>query len=79
MKAVGVVRKLDSLGRYVLPKELRSRLNIDIGDSLEVFVDGNSILLRKYEPYCIFCNEVKDVNYYKGKNVCSRCMGELKG
>ena len=78
MKAVGVVRKLDSLGRYVLPKELRSRLNIDIGYSLEVFVDGNSILLRKYEQYCIFCNEVKYVNYYKGKNLCSRCMRELK-
>lgn len=79
MKAVGIVRKLDSLGRYVLPKELRSRLNIDIGDPLEVFVDENSILLRKYEPSCIFCNEAKDVTDYKGKNVCGRCMGELKG
>jgi len=50
MKAVGIVHKLDSLGRYVLPKELRSRLNIDIGDPLEEFVDGNSILSKKYEP-----------------------------
>lgn len=77
MKAVGIVRKLDDLGRYVLPVEIRRVLNINIGDPLEIFVEDENILLRKYEPACIFCNEAKNVTNYKGKNVCDNCMKEL--
>lgn len=78
MKAVGIVRKLDNLGRYVLPIETRRILNINIGDPLEIFVDGDSIILKKYEPSCIFCGEAKDIIKYKGKNICAACMTELR-
>jgi transcriptional pleiotropic regulator of transition state genes len=77
MKATGIVRKVDELGRIVLPVELRRTLNINIGDPLEIYIDGASILLKKYEPSCIFCAEVKDVQNYKGKNICTCCMKEL--
>lgn len=78
MKAVGIVRRLDDLGRYVLPIEMRRTLNINIGDPLEIFVDGDSIILKKYEPSCIFCGEAKGVTKYKGKNICAACMTELR-
>ena len=55
MKATGIVRKVDELGRIVLPIELRRTLNIDIRDPLEIYVDGESIMLKKYQPACIFC------------------------
>lgn len=67
MKAVGIVRKLDDLGRYVLPIEMRRNLNINIGDPLEIFVDGDSIILKKYEPSCVFCGEAKGITNYKEK------------
>ena len=78
MKATGIVRKVDELGRIVLPVELRRTLNINIGDPLEIYIDGESILLKKYEPSCIFCAEAKNVHKYKGKNICASCMSELK-
>ena len=78
MKSTGIVRKVDDLGRIVLPKELRKVLNIDERDPLEIFVDGNYIMLQKYEPSCIFCGNAEKVISYKGKNICQSCMGELK-
>ena len=78
MKATGVVRKIDELGRIVLPIELRRTMDIAEKDPIEIFVDGESIILKKYEPSCIFCSEAKNVNEYKGKNICSECMEELK-
>lgn len=78
MRATGVVRKMDEMGRYVLPIELRRTLNINIGDGLEIFVDGESIILKKYEPSCTFCGEAKSISSYKGKNICASCMAELK-
>jgi len=78
MKSTGVVRKVDELGRIVLPIELRRTLDIAEKDALEIFVDGDKIILRKYEPACIFCGNAKDVIYYKGKNICKDCMEELK-
>ena len=78
MKATGIVRKVDELGRVVLPIELRRTLDIAEKDSLEIYVDGNTIILKKYEPACIFCGNAKDVISYKGKNICSNCMDELK-
>lgn len=77
MKSTGIVRKVDELGRIVLPIELRRTLNIAEKDSLEIYVDGNSIILKKYQPACIFCDGAKDIVIYKGKNICSACLKEL--
>ena len=78
MKATGIVRPVDPLGRVVIPVELRRTLNINTDDSLEVFVDGDFIMLKKYEPACIFCGNAKDVENIHGKNVCRNCLDEMK-
>lgn len=78
MKSTGVVRQLDPLGRVVLPKELRRTLNINEKDGLEIFVDGEKIILKKYEPGCTFCGEIKDVTEFKGTNICPNCRQNLK-
>ena len=78
MKSTGIVRKVDELGRIVLPIELRRTLEIAEKDSLEIYVDGSSIVLKKYEPSCVFCNDAKNVLNYKGKNICPKCLAELK-
>lgn len=77
MKATGIVRKVDELGRIVLPIELRRTLNINIKDPIEIYVDGEFILLKKYEPACIFCGNAKDVKNLHGKNICVECVSEL--
>lgn len=77
MKSTGVVRQLDTLGRIVIPIELRRTLGIAIKDTLEIFVDGEQIVLKKYHPSCIFCNEADNVVSYKGKLVCRQCLKEL--
>ncbi len=77
MKSTGIVRKVDDLGRVVLPIELRRTLDINERDSLEIFVDGNQVILKKYEPACIFCNSADDVITFKGKNVCKHCIAEM--
>ena len=78
MKATGIVRKVDELGRIVLPIEMRRTLDIAERDSLEIFVDGDSIILKKYQPACIFCDNTKDIISYKGKNICPDCINKLK-
>lgn len=78
MKATGIVRKVDELGRIVLPIELRRTLNIEIKDPVEIFVDGEFILLKKYEPACVFCGNAKDVETFNGKNVCKKCLEKIK-
>lgn len=78
MKSTGIVRKVDELGRIVLPIELRRTLDIAERDSLEIYVDGSSIVLRKYQPACIFCDDAKSVVNYKGKNVCPSCIKALQ-
>lgn len=77
MKSTGIVRKVDELGRIVLPIELRRTLDIDFKDALEIYVDGNQIILKKYEPACVFCGDAKDVISYKGKNICKNCISEM--
>lgn len=74
MKSTGIVRKVDELGRIVLPIELRRTLGIEEKDRIEIFVDGESIILRKYKPACIFCDNAKDIINYKGKNICPDCI-----
>ena len=78
MKATGIVRPVDPLGRVVIPVELRRTLNIKTDDSLEVFVDGDYIMLKKYEPASVFCGNAKDVENIHGKNVCRNCLDEMK-
>lgn len=78
MKATGIVRKVDELGRIVLPIELRRTLGIEIKDPIEIYVDGDYIVLKKYEPACIFCGNAKDVTRIHDKNVCAECINELK-
>ena len=77
MKSTGIVRKVDELGRIVLPIELRRTLDIAEKDSLEIYVDGPTIVLKKYQPACIFCDDARDVTNFKGKNVCPNCTKEL--
>lgn len=77
MKATGIVRKVDELGRIVIPIELRNKLDIAIKDPIEIFVEGSSIILKKYEPNCIFCGNSKDLTSYKDKLVCSKCLTKL--
>lgn len=77
MKSTGIVRKVDELGRIVLPIELRRTLEVAEKDSLEIYVDGSSIVLKKYQPDCIFCGEIKDVTTFKGRNICPACKAAL--
>ena len=77
MKATGIIRKIDELGRIVLPIELRRTLDICEKDALEIYTDSDMIILKKYQPACIFCGDARDVATYKGKLVCKSCLNEL--
>lgn len=77
MKTTGIVRQVDNLGRVVLPIELRRTLDINEKDSLEIFVEDSSVILKKYEPACIYCGEVKNVVKHKNKNICPSCVEEI--
>ena len=78
MKSTGVVRRVDELGRVVIPIELRRTMEIAEKDALEIYVDGECIILKKYQPACIFCGNAADVVNIKGKNICSECLAEIK-
>ncbi len=77
MKATGIVRKVDSLGRIVLPVELRRTLDIDLKSDLEIFVEGEQIVLKKYSPNCIFCGSRENLVDFADKNVCAECAKKL--
>lgn len=78
MKSTGIVRKVDELGRVVIPIELRRTLGIDIKDPLEIYVEGEHIIFKKYEPACIFCGYARGLRNLNGKNVCQDCVDKLK-
>ena len=78
MKSTGIVRKVDELGRIVIPIELRRTLDIAEKDAMEIYVNEDMIVLKKYESSCIFCGKMKNVAQYKGKNVCAKCLDEIK-
>ena len=78
MKTTGMIRQLDALGRVVLPIELRRTLDINTRDMLEILVEGNSIILRKYEPNCLFCGSSSGLTPYNDKQICKRCLSEIK-
>lgn len=77
MKSTGIVRKVDELGRIVIPIELRNKLNIAIKDPIEIFVDGSSIILKKYEPNCVFCGNNRNLHCYKDKLICDKCSKRI--
>lgn len=77
MKSTGIVRKLDELGRVVIPKEIRNKLDIEQKDPIEIFIDGTSIILRKFESGCIFCNNSVDLTSYKNKLICKECLEKI--
>lgn len=73
----GIVRKIDDLGRIVLPAETRRLFNIHEGDQLSISVEGDNILIRKLEDTCTFCGTTKDVTSFKGKGLCARCRSQI--
>ena len=77
MKATGIVRKVDELGRVVLPSELRKTLHIATGDSFELFTNENTVVLKKYEPGCVLTGEMADLVDYHGKKVSKEAIREL--
>lgn len=78
MKATGIIRKIDDLGRIVLPIELRRTLDVSTQDELEIYVVDDQIILQKHEPTCVFCNARRGLVSYKGKNVCQECLAALR-
>ena len=77
MKSTGITRKIDELGRIVIPMELRRTMNIEEKDALEIYTDGDRIILKKYQPACVFCGDAEDVINHKGKNICKGCLVDL--
>lgn len=78
MKSTGIVRKIDDLGRIVIPKELRKNMEMGPKEPVEIYVEGKKIILQKYQRGCIFCNEVNDVVEFQGKIICKSCLQEMK-
>lgn len=78
MKSTGVVRNIDSVGRFVLPIEIRNHMDLLNGDPVEIFVDDDKIILKKYRPSCIFCDNADGVEYFRGKLVCRDCLEEIR-
>lgn len=78
MKATGIVRKVDELGRIVLPIEMRRTLGISVKDPVEFYTEADSIILRKFENACVFCNRTNDIVSFEGKNICASCLSNLK-
>ena len=73
MKATGIVRRVDDLGRIVIPKELRDTMDIEEKEPLEIYVEGDKVIFKKYRPGCIFCGDVEEVFEFKDKNGGSKC------
>lgn len=79
MKSTGIIRKVDELGRIVIPIEIRNKFDISEKDPIEIYVDGSSIVLKKYEPNCVFCGNTKNLVTYKDKLICSKCAQQIAG
>ena len=77
MKSTGIIRKVDELGRIVLPIELRRTLDIEVRDEMEIFIDDGKIVLQKFEPTCLFCGSSRSLVTFCGKNVCHECLEKL--
>jgi transcriptional pleiotropic regulator of transition state genes len=78
MKDTGIVRKIDELGRIVIPMEIRRVLGINQRDEIEIFTEGDRVILTKYQPNCSFCASSDKLKTFKGKQVCQKCINDLK-
>jgi len=74
----GIIRRVDELGRLVIPIEIRNQFNIVEKDPIEIYVDESSIVLKKYQPNCTFCQSTENLVEYKNKLVCTKCIKSLK-
>ena len=77
LKSTGMIRRVDELGRVVIPIEMRNKFGITEKDPMEIYVDGTSIILKKYEPNCIFCNNSKNLIEFEGKQICTKCANKI--
>lgn len=77
MKSTGIIRKVDELGRIVLPIELRRTLDIEVRDEMEIFIDDGKIVLQKFEPTCTFCGSSRGLLTFRGKNICHECAEKI--
>ena len=78
MKSTGVIRQIDELGRFVLPVEIRRALQIKLKDHIEIYTESDRIILKKYQPACLYCGDARDVTVFRGHNICKKCLDELK-
>ncbi len=78
MKSTGIVRRIDELGRFVLPAEIRKTLGINLGDQLEIHTDKESVILQKYSPNCLFCGSTEEIKSFGGRRICQKCLDALK-
>ena len=78
MKSTGMFRKVDDLGRIVLPAEIRQSMDIQVRDALEIFTENDRIILQKYRPSCVFCNNMENVVFFKDKRICADCLVKIK-
>lgn len=77
MKSTGMTRKIDELGRIVMPAEIRQTMGIGVRDTLEIYTEGDSIVLRKYQPSCVFCSNAEDLTDFAGKPICRQCLHKI--
>ncbi len=77
MKSTGIIRRVDELGRVVIPIEIRNQFNIIEKDPIEIYVEGSSIVLKKFEENCIFCGNTKDLLSYNDKLICKKCANKI--
>ena len=78
MKSTGIVRNVDELGRIVIPKEMRKKMDISSNDPVEIFVEGDRIILTKYYPACTFCGSNLGISEFKDKRICVNCLRQIK-
>ena len=78
MKSTGIVRNIDELGRIVVPKSMRTRMDLKCGDPIEIYVEGNNIILSKFVSHCIFCGCTEEIVDFKEKKLCKTCLNELR-
>ena len=76
MKSTGIVRRIDELGRVVLPIELRRTMNLEVRDPVEIFMEGDAIVLKKYEASCLFCGVYDEVRMYDGTATADRVKAD---
>ncbi len=79
MKSTGIVRKVDELGRIVLPSELRRSYDLAVKDAIEIYTEDDMIILKKFQRSCVFCGKTENLVDYKGKSICADCATEIKG